>query len=139
MSKYLDLSGLTYFANKIKAAINAVSETASSALTAAGTAQSTADTASSKADAAQTTANAAQADATKALSKFVTLKISGTTNNYGVISMPDKSYYPIASLSRAYAINGDQNSIRVLNTGATDVMLAINTEVNFNILAMKKS
>ena len=45
MSKYLDLAGLTYFANKIKAAINAVSETASSALTAAGTAQSAADSA----------------------------------------------------------------------------------------------
>lgn len=40
MSKYLDLAGLTYFANKIKTAINAVSETANSALAAARTAQS---------------------------------------------------------------------------------------------------
>ena len=139
MSKYLDLFGLTYFANKIKSAINAVSETASSALTAAGTAQSTADTASSKADAAQTAADAAQADATKALGKFVTLKISGTTNNYGVISMPDKSYYPIASLSRSFAICGDHNSIRVINVQTTSVVLATNTDVNFNIIAMKKS
>ena len=139
MSKYLDLSGLTYFANKIKSAINAVSETASSALTAAGTAQSTADTASSKADAAQTAADAAQADATKALGKFVTLKISGTTNNYGVISMPDKSYYPIASLSRSFAICGDHNSIRVINVQTTSVVLATNTDVNFNIIAMNKS
>ena len=132
MSKYLDLTGLTYFANKIKAAINAVSETASSAMTAAGTA-------SSKADAAQTTANTAQADATKALGKFVTLKISGTTNNYGVISMPDTSYYPIASLSRSYAICGNHNSIRVINVQTTSVVLATNTDVNFNIIAMKRS
>lgn len=139
MSKYLDLTGLTYFANKIKTAIKAVSETASSALTAAGTAQSTADTASSKADAAQTAADAAQSDATAALGKFVTLKISGTTNNYGVISMPDTSYYPIASLSRSYAICGNHNSIRVINVQTTSVVLATNTDVNFNIIAMKKS
>ena len=139
MSKYLDLSGLTYFANKIKSAINAVSETASSALTAAGTAQSTADTASSKADAAQTVADAAQADATSALSKFKTINISGTTNQYGVISMPDTSYYPIASLSRTYAINGDHNSIRVLNTTTDTTVLAKNATVNFNIIGMKRS
>lgn len=132
MSKYLDLTGLTYFANKIKSAINAVSETASSALTAAGTAQSTADTASSKAD-------AAQADATKALSKFKTINISGTTNQYGVISMPDTSYYPIASLSRTYSINGDNNSIRVLNTTTDTAVLAKNETVNFNIIGMKRS
>lgn len=139
MSKYLDLSGLTYFANKIKSAINAVSETASSALTAAGTAQSTADTASSKADAAQTTANTAQADATAALGRFVTLNIKGTTNMYGVIAMPNTSYYPIASLSRSYAICGNHNSIRVLNTETTNIVLAVNTSVDFNIIAMKRS
>ena len=132
MSKYLDLSGLTYFAKKIKAAINAVSETASSALTAAGTAQRTADTASSKAD-------AAQADATAALGRFVTLNIKGTTNMYGVIAMPNTSYYPIASLSRSYAICGNHNSIRVLNTETTNIVLAVNTSVDFNIIAMKRS
>ena len=132
MSKYLDLSGLTYFANKIKSAINAVSETASSALTAAGTAQRTADTASSKAD-------AAQADATAALGRFVTLNIKGTTNMYGVIAMPNTSYYPIASLSRSYAICGNHNSIRVLNTETTNIVLAVNTSVDFNIIAMKRS
>lgn len=132
MSKYLDLSGLTYFANKIKAAINAVSETASSALTAAGTAQSTADTASSKAD-------AAQADATKALSKFKTLTISGKTDAYGKISMPNTSYYPIASLSRDYTITGDHNSVRVLNTTTDAPMIAKNATVNFNIIGMKRS
>lgn len=132
MSKYLDLTGLTYFANKIKAAINAVSETASSALTAAGTAQSTADTASSKAD-------AAQADATKALSKFKTINISGTTNQYGVINMPNTNYYPIASLSRTYAINGDHNSIRVLNTTTDTAVLAKNATVNFNIIGMLRT
>lgn len=139
MSKYLDLSGLTYFANKIKAAINAVSETASSALTAAGTAQRTADTASSKADAAQTSADAAQADATKALNKFKTLNISGTTNMYGVINMPDTSYYPIASLSRSFAICGDHNSIRVLNVTTDSAVLAKNTKVNFTIIGMLRS
>lgn len=139
MSKYLDLSGLTYFANKIKAAINAVSETASSALTAAGTAQSTADTASSKADAAQTAADAAQADATKALSKFKTLTISGKTDAYGKISMPNTSYYPIASLSRDYTITGDHNSVRVLNTTTDAPMIAKNATVNFNIIGMKRS
>lgn len=132
MSKYLDLSGLTYFANKIKSAINAVSETASSALTAAGTAQSTADTASSKAD-------AAQADATKALSKFKTLTISGKTDAYGKISMPNTSYYPIASLSRDYTITGDNNTVRVLNTTTDAPVIAKNTTVNFNIIGMLRS
>lgn len=132
MDKFLDKTGLTYFASKIKAMIDAVKETASSALTAAGTAQSTADTASSKAD-------AAQADATKALSKFKTLNISGTTNMYGVISMPDTSYYPIASLSRSFAICGDHNSIRVLNVTTDSVVLAKNTKVNFNIIGMLRS
>lgn len=139
MEKFLDKTGLTYFANKIKAMIDAVKETAESALTAAGTAQSTADTASSKADAAQTSADAAQADATKALNKFKTLNISGTTNMYGVINMPDTSYYPIASLSRSFAICGDHNSIRVLNVTTDSAVLAKNTKVNFTIIGMLRS
>lgn len=132
MEKFLDKTGLTYFASKIKAMIDAVKETAESALTAAGTAQSTADTASSKAD-------AAQADATKALNKFKTLNISGTTNMYGVINMPDTSYYPIASLSRSFAICGDNNSIRVLNVTTDSAVLAKNTKVNFTIIGMLRS
>lgn len=139
MEKFLDKTGLTYFASKIKAMIDAVKETASSALTAAGTAQSTADTASSKADAAQTTANTANTNATKALNKFKTLTISGKTDTYGKIAMPDKSYYPIASLSRDYTINGDNNAVRVLNTTTDAPVIAKNTTVNFNIIGMLRS
>lgn len=113
--------------------------TADLALTAAGTAQSTADTAVSKADAAQTAADAAQADATKALNKFKTLTISGKTDTYGKIAMPDKSYYPIASLSRDYTINGDNNTVRVLNTTTDAPVIAKNATVNFNIIGMLRS
>ena len=80
----------------------------------------------------------AQADATNALNKFKTIKISGTTNMYGVISMPDTSYYPIASLSRSYAICGDHNSIRVINVQTDTAVLAKNTAVDFLIVGLKK-
>lgn len=80
----------------------------------------------------------AQADATNALSKFKTIKISGTTNMYGVISMPDTSYYPIASLSRNYAICGDHNSIRVISVTTDTAVLAKNAAVDFLIVGLKK-
>lgn len=83
MDKFLDKTGLTYFANKIKAMIDAVTETASSALTAAGTA-------SSKADSAQTAAKEAYDFAKSAVK---TEKLTGTVESlkagtYMSISIP---------------------------------------------------
>lgn len=125
--------------NTIRDAVDTAQSTADSAVDAASAAQSTADTAVSKADAAQSAADAAQAEATTALGKFVTVAINGTTNTYGVINMPDNSVYPVASLSRSYAICGDHNSIRVLNVTTDNAVLAKNTSVNFTILGMKRS
>lgn len=107
-------------------------------------AQDTADRAESKADAAQSSADAAQeaadvahADATAALAKLVKVRVQGTTDMYGKISLPDSTIYPLAALSNTFAITGEYN-LRVVNVSTDSAILAKNTAVDFWIVGMKK-
>lgn len=73
-----------------------------------------------------------------ATNKIVVLKLSGTTDMYGKIDCPSNSVYPIASLSRSYAISGDLNGIRVFNLDVSPLTLAANKTIDFNIVCVKK-
>ena len=124
------ISGLTSGLSTVEIAVD-------SAASAASAAQSTADTAVSKADAAQTAADAAQSDATKALGKLVKVRVQGTTDMYGKISLPDSTIYPLAALSNTFAITGEYN-LRVVNVSTDSAILAKNTAVDFWIIGLKK-
>lgn len=124
------ISGLTSGLSAVEIAVDSAASSASAA-------QSTADSAVDAAYAAQSTADSAQSDATKALGRLKTVHLSGKTNTYGVINMPDTTVYPLAALSRNFMISGNQNSVRVVNIQTTSVALATNTDVDFDVLGMK--
>lgn len=128
----------------IRDAVDAAQDTADRAESKADAAQSSADVAQAAADAAQTAADAAQtaadvaqADATAALAKLVKVRVQGTTDMYGKISLPDSTIYPLAALSNTFAITGEYN-LRVVNVSTDSAILAKNTAVDFWIIGMKK-
>ena len=114
----------------IRDAVDAAQDTADRAV-------SKADAAQSSADAAQAAADVAQADATAALAKLVKVRVQGTTDTYGKISLPDSTIYPLAALSNTFAITGEYN-LRVVNVSTDSAVLAKNTAVDFWIVGMKK-
>lgn len=72
-------------------------------------------------------------------SDFVKYTISGTTDGYGQIQNPKSEYIPIAAASGYFAISSDGNVVRVVNVAQSNIELLKNEEVNFIVIAIKKS
>ena len=79
-----------------------------------------------------------QLDVQEALGKLVLVRVQGTTDMYGKISLPDSTIYPLAALSNTFAITGEYN-LRVVNVSTDSAVLAKNTEVDFWIVGLKKA
>ena len=65
--------------------------------------------------------------------------VSGTTDQYGQIRNPKREYIPIATANNYHAISSDGNIIRVISVAQNAVGLNQNEEVNFVVIAIKKS
>lgn len=79
-----------------------------------------------------------QLDVQEALGKLVLVRVQGTTDMYGKISLPDSTIYPLAALSNTFAITGEYN-LRVVNVSMDSAVLAKNTTVDFWIVGLKKA
>lgn len=79
-----------------------------------------------------------QLDVQEALGKLVLVRVQGTTDMYGKISLPDSTIYPLAALSNTFAITGEYN-LRVVNVSTDSAVLAKNTAVDFWIVGLKKA
>ena len=79
-----------------------------------------------------------QLDVQEALGKLVLVRVQGTTDMYGKISLPDSTIYPLAALSNTFAITGEYN-LRVVNVSTDSAVLAKNTTVDFWIVGLKKA
>ena len=79
-----------------------------------------------------------QLDVQEALGKLVLVRVQGTTDMYGKISLSDSTIYPLAALSNTFAITGEYN-LRVVNVSTDSAVLAKNTTVDFWIVGLKKA